>query len=52
MFILDAHLDLSLNAIEYNRDLRQSITQIRNSETGMKDLAGRGQGTVSLPEMR
>jgi membrane dipeptidase len=52
MFILDAHLDLSLNAIEYNRDLRQSITQIRNSETGMKDLAGRGRGTVSLPEMR
>jgi membrane dipeptidase len=52
MFILDAHLDLSLNAIEYNRDLRKSITHLRGSESDMTDLAGRGRGTVSLPEMR
>lgn len=52
MLIFDAHLDLSLNAIEYNRDLRMTIDQIRDSESGMTDLGGRGCGTVSLPEMR
>ncbi len=52
MFILDAHLDLSLNALEYSRDLRASVSEIRASEAGMADLAGRGRGTVSLPEMR
>jgi len=52
MFILDAHLDLSLNALEYNRDLRASVSEIRAFEAGMTDLAGRGCGTVSLPEMR
>lgn len=52
MLIFDAHLDLSLNALEYNRDLRMSIDQIRASEAGMTDLQGRGRGTVSFPEMR
>jgi membrane dipeptidase len=52
MLFFDAHLDLSLNAIEYNRDLRMTIDQIRLSESGMTDLGGRGRGTVSLPEMR
>jgi len=52
MLIFDAHLDLSLNAIEYNRDLRKSIGEIRALEKGMDDLWGRGNGTVTLPEMR
>ena len=52
MLIFDAHLDLSLNALEYNRDLRLSIAEIRATEVGMSDLAGRSHGTVSLPEMR
>lgn len=52
MLFFDAHLDLSLNAMEYNRDLRMTIDQIRDSESGMTDLGGRGCGTVSLPEMR
>ncbi|QDT13183.1 dipeptidase [Planctomycetes bacterium K23_9] len=52
MFVFDAHLDLSLNALEYNRDLRQDIAHIRGSEAGMNDLAGRGAGTVCFPEMR
>lgn len=52
MLFFDAHLDLSLNAIEYNRDLRMSIDQIRSSESGMVDLGGRERGTVTLPEMR
>ena len=52
MLIFDAHLDLSLNALEYNRDLRLSIAEIRAGEAGISDLAGRSHGTVSLPEMR
>jgi len=52
MLIFDAHLDLSLNAIEYNRDLRRSIEEIRAEEAGKSDLWGRGNGTVCFPEMR
>jgi membrane dipeptidase len=52
MLIFDAHLDLSLNALEYNRDLRLPIEEIRRSEIGMTDLSGRARGTVSFPEMR
>ena len=52
MFTFDAHLDLSLNAIEYNRDLRLGLGKIREAEAGMTDLKGRGNGTVSFPEMR
>lgn len=52
MFIFDAHLDLSFNALTYNRDLRMSIAELRRLETGMQDLGGRARGTVSLPELR
>lgn len=52
MLIFDAHLDLSLNALEYNRDLRLSIAELRESEKGMTDHAARGGSTVSFPEMR
>lgn len=52
MLIFDAHLDLSLNALEYNRDLRKPLAEIRGRETGLSDLAGRGRGTVCFPEMR
>jgi membrane dipeptidase len=51
-FFLDAHLDLALNALEWNRDLTRTITEIRAAETGLRDKAGRGRGTVCLPEMR
>ena len=27
-FIIDAHLDLSMNALEWNRDLRQPLKEI------------------------
>lgn len=50
--IFDAHLDLSLNAIDYNRDLRQELATIRGEEEGLHDLKGRGRGTVCFPEMR
>lgn len=51
-FIFDAHLDLSMNALEWNRDLRQEINQIRILERGMTDLPDRANGVVSFPSMR
>jgi membrane dipeptidase len=50
--IFDAHLDLSMNAMEWNRDLRYTVHQIRESETGLNDKPDRGKGTVAFPEMR
>lgn len=50
--IFDAHLDLSMNAMEWNRDLTQNVSDIREREQGMNDLAGRNNGTVSLREMK
>ncbi|MEL6108339.1 MAG: membrane dipeptidase [Planctomycetota bacterium] len=51
--ILDAHLDLSLNALEWNRDLRRSVHQIRESESQLPArLKGHAHGTVAFPDMR
>jgi membrane dipeptidase len=52
MFTIDAHLDLSMNALEWNRDLTQPVAVIRDRESGLTDKPGRGRGTVSLPELR
>jgi len=52
MFIIDAHLDLAMNAMEWNRDLTQSVDEINNREAGLKDKPDRGNATVSLPELR
>ncbi|WP_018622586.1 dipeptidase [Spirosoma luteum] len=52
MFTIDAHLDLSMNAMEWNRDLRQPVAQLRQREEGMTDKPDRAKGTVSLPELR
>ena len=52
MFIIDAHLDLSMNALEWNRDLKKSVQEIRQREAGMNDKPDRGKGMVSLPELR
>jgi membrane dipeptidase len=53
MLIFDAHLDLGLNAIDWNRDLRMAVAEIRAQERtlGMTD-PGRGTNTVSLPELK
>jgi membrane dipeptidase len=51
-FIVDGHLDLAMNALEWNRDLTQSVNIIRESEKGMTDKPDRMNGTVSLPSMR
>lgn len=50
--IIDAHLDLAMNAVEWNRDLRWPVDAIRAAERGMTDKPDRGRNTVSLPAMR
>src|SRR4026207_152336 len=52
MLIFDAHLDLAMNALEWNRDLRLSVPEIRTREKGLTDKVDRGRGTVAFPEMR
>lgn len=52
MFIIDAHLDLSMNAMEWNRDLRLPVQAIRALEKGMTDKPDRERSTVSFPELR
>ncbi len=52
MFTIDAHLDLSMNAMEWNRDLRLPVTAIRQREAGLTDKPDRGRGMVSLPALR
>lgn len=52
MFTIDAHLDLSMNAMEWNRDYRKSIDEIRAREAGMNDKPDRGKGVVCFPELR
>jgi membrane dipeptidase len=51
MLIVDSHNDIAHNAIEWNRDLLQSITRIRESEAGMSQK-GRGLGVVNYEELR
>jgi membrane dipeptidase len=50
--IFDSHLDLAMNAMEWNRDLRRTVVEIRKSEEGMTDKPDRAKGTVSFPSMR
>jgi membrane dipeptidase len=50
--LFDSHLDLGWSAVFFNRDLTQSISQIRERERGMTDMPARGRNTVSLPELR
>lgn len=52
MFTIDAHLDLSMNAMEWNRDLRLSVESIRTREKGLTDKPDRAKGVVSLPALR
>jgi len=54
MLIFDAHLDLAWNAIDWNRDLLLSVSEIRRRElaSDAPDFKSRGRGTVSFPELR
>ena len=52
MFIVDAHLDLAMNALEWNRDLTVEISELNAREMGMNDKPDRGKATVTLNELR
>ncbi|MFY9159514.1 dipeptidase [Aquirufa ecclesiirivi] len=52
MLLFDAHLDLSMNALEWNRDLRASLKDINEREKGMTDKPDRGNAVISLEELR
>ncbi len=51
MLIIDAHLDLAWNALQFERDLTASAYTIRVHESAIPG-PGRGQGTVAIPELR
>lgn len=51
-FLVDAHLDLSMNAMEWNRDLRQPIHELREREREWRDKPDRGKGVVNFEELR
>ena len=51
MLIVDAHLDLAWNGIQWGRDLRRSVQILRRQEAGQRG-PGRGQNTVALPELQ
>lgn len=50
MLIIDAHLDLAWNALQWNRDLTRPAQSIRTMEGGTPGK-GRAVGTVALPDM-
>ena len=50
-WIVDAHLDLAWNALQWNRDLTAPCHVLRVREAGEAG-AGRGRNTVSLPDLR
>lgn len=52
MLLFDAHLDLAMNALEWNRDLSRPIEEIRERDRHYTDKRDRGHGTVSFEEMR
>lgn len=51
MLIVDAHLDLSMNALQYERDLQLPVHVIRQIEAPMTGKS-RSMNTVALPDMR
>ena len=51
MLLIDAHLDLAMNALNWDRNLDLTVGEIRQAEAGMTEK-GRERGTVSLPELR
>jgi membrane dipeptidase len=52
MLLFDGHLDLAMNAVEWNRDLTRPLDEIRRREEGQTDRKDRGRNVVCLPEMR
>jgi membrane dipeptidase len=52
VLIVDLHLDLAMNALEWNRDLTRPLEEVRAREREQTDKPDRGRGTVAFPEMR
>jgi membrane dipeptidase len=52
LFTVDAHLDLAMNAMEWNRDYTRPIAEIREREKNLKDKPDRGNGVVNFEELR
>src|SRR5580698_1892031 len=53
VFIFDAHLDIAFNGVDWNRDLRMDIAEIRGLEANLKMTdPGRQTNTVCFPELR
>src|SRR5271166_2757898 len=53
MLVFDAHLDLAWNALDWNRDLRLPVADIRRREQEQGMTAkGRGNNTVSFHALR
>jgi len=54
MLLIDAHLDMAMNAVEWNRDYTRSVQELREREIekNLTDKRDRGKGTVSLPDLR
>src|SRR5262245_15044199 len=51
--IFDAHLDLAWNALDWNRDLKLPVAEIRQHEKALgMTQKGRGCGTVSFHALR
>ena len=50
--MIDAHLDLAMNLVFYDRDITASLADMNAAEEGFSDQKFRTRGTVTLPEMR
>ena len=50
--MIDSHLDLALNALNYNRDLFLTVAALRDVEKDMTDIKCRGRATVTFPELK
>jgi membrane dipeptidase len=51
MLVIDSHLDLAWNALQWNRDLLQSAHTLRTTESHVHG-PGRARSTVAFPELR
>ena len=49
--LIDGHLDLAMNALYLNRDLRRTVAELRENEKDKRGY-GLGRGTLSFPELR
>src|SRR5437762_8507696 len=52
MLLIDGHLDLSMNALEWNRDLTRPLAEVRRREASKTDKKDRGRGVCTFAEMR